>query len=189
MCDREGIRLYHIPELISAEDYAHQALDAVWGWSGDSKWFCGSVCTTFSQHPVLYLHCTSGTHTITFRVDARGRVPVVVNHHISGKLPIHLTSLNAEDEEDHRFVMKGRKGFYYNVSEGEAYPGFATCLLGREELAGGFSAGVDTLSLEGHEVRLADFDERTGRILIGTGRYQEYERDQGTRICFADLPP
>ena len=89
--------------------------------------------------------------------------------------------------------MRGRKGLYYNVDvEGDSYPGWATCLLGREELAGGFSANVELPEdcvWEKHEAKLADFDERTGRILIGTHPSGINNRGRGTRIYLADLPP
>ena len=187
ICDAEGIRLYHIPEFNSSD--LSTTLDPVWEWSGESKWFCGSVCMTSSRHPMLYLQGTSGTHTIIFRMDACGRDPVVVKHHITEMLPVHLTSL--ESGLRHRFVMKGRKGLYYKAGKGNPYPGFTTCLLGREELAGGFSAEFDLpmdISQGAHKVIFADFDERTGRILISTNWYLLYE-GQGTRICLADLPP
>ena len=109
-----------------------------------------------------------------------------MKHHITEKLPVHLTS---SEEGNYRFVMKGRKGLRYRL--GEEGPRFDTCLLGREELTGGFTADVDLFPdhrWEEHEVTLADFDERTGRILIGTDRLGEFE-DQGVRICLADLPP
>ena len=184
ICDAEGIHLYHIPELNSAEDLS--TLSPVWEWPGESKWFCGGACTTYSQHPVLYLQGTSGTHTITFRVDACGRDPVVVKH-TTGKLPVYLAPLEG-DEDSHRFVMKGRKGLYYNVGEG-IFSGFATCLLGGEELMSGFSADVDVSDEREHEVTLADFDERTGRILISTDWYGAENEGQGIRIYLADLPP
>ena len=190
ICDTKGIHLYHIPELSSMEDFS--PLSPVWNWPGESEWFCGSACMTSSQCPILYLQGTSGTHTTTFCLDACGRDPVVVKHYITGKLPAHLTSLE-EGGWAHRFVMKGRKGLYYNVGvEGESYPGWATCLVGREELAGGFSADVELLGpgdWEEHEVRLADFDERTGRILIGTHLCAAYNEGQCIRIHLADLPP
>ena len=188
ICDAEGIHLYYIPELGSAEDFSR--LNSVWDWPRESHWFCGSACTTFSQHPTLYLQGTSGTHTISFRFNACGRDPVVTKHHIAEKLPAHLTSL--EEGDDDRFVMKGRKGLYHNVGEGTSHPGFATCLVGREELAGGFSADVDLSADESwgeHEIRLADFDERTGRIVIGTDRSGGFTEDRGIRIYLADLPP
>ena len=115
-----------------------------------------------------------------------------MKHHITEKLPAHLTSLEGGDY--HRFVMKGRKGIYYTVGEESRYSGFATSLLGREELAGGFSACVvlpGEHDWEGHEIMLADFDERTGRVLIGTDeRYGEKNSEgEGVRIYLADLPP
>ena len=163
ICDATGIHLYHIPELSSMEDFS--PLSPVWEWSGESEWLCGSVCMTSSQCPMLCLQGASGTHTITFRLDACGRDPVVVKHHITEKLPA-----------------------YVGV-ERESYPGWATCLVGREELMGGFSTDMELLGdgdWEEHEVRLADFDERTGRILIGTHLYHE---GQCIRIHLADLPP
>ena len=199
VCDTGGIHLYHIPELSSAEDSS--TLSPVWEWPGGSKWFCGSVCETSSQHPVLYLQSASGTHTITLWTDAGGRDPVVVEHHVTGKLPVHLASLEEGGggggggrEDHHRFTMKGRKGLYYNVGEEDVRPGFATYLLGKEELAGAvFSVDVESTPEDAnrgeHKVNLADFDERTGRILIGTSRDRDLGREHGTRIYIADLPP
>ena len=181
MCNGEGIHLYHIPELGSA---VPRRLSPVWEWPGGSRWFCGSACMISPQHPVLYLQGASGTHTITFRVGACGRDPVVVKHHITGKLPVHLTSIEGGD---HLFVMKGRRGLY----QGGGVPPseFATCLLGREELTGRFSADLELPGediSERHEVGLVDFDERTGRILISTNKPEEYGC---IRIYLADLPP
>ena len=187
ICDAKGIHLYHIPELDSPDPST--TLNPVWEWPGESKWFCGSVCMTSSQHPILYLQGTSGTHTVTFRMDACGRDPIVVKHHITGKLPAHLASI--EGGNRHRFVMKGRKGLYYKIGH-DSDPGFATCLLGREELVGRYSVELELPEddlLDDHKVTLADFDERTGRILIGTDRYGEYNEDRGIRIYLADLPP
>jgi len=185
ICDAEGIRLYHIPELNSGENFS--TLDPVWEWLGESWWSCGSVSMTTSQHPTLYLQEISAVHTIIFRMDASGRDPLVAEHRISG-LPACLASL--EEGDDRRFVMKGRKGVCYDahVTSSE----FDTFLLGIEGLAGGF--GVE-LELPGdgnwneHEVRLVDFDERTGRILIGTNRYGEYNEREAIRVYLADLPP
>ena len=182
ICDAGGIFLYHIPELSST---VLRTLSPIWEWLGESKWFCGSVCTMSSQHPVLYLQGASGTHTITFRMVACGRDPVVAKHHITGKLLAHLVSLEGDD---HLSVMKRRKGLYY----GEEIPDeFATYLLGREELTGRFIIDIRIPggSLEDdHEIRLVDFDERTGRILIGTNWYGFYG-PEGIRIHLADLPP
>ena len=186
MCDVEGIHLYHIPELSSAESFS--TLSPAWEWLTESKWFCGSVCMTFSRHPVLYLQGPSGTHTITFRMDARGRDPVVWEHRISEDLPAHLRFLEGDEN---LFVMKGRKGLCYGISDGITYL-LDTCLLGREELAGGFSAEVDEPEVgnwEEHVMKFADFDERTGRILITTRRYGAWGESSATRICLAELPP
>ena len=186
ICDAEGIHLYHIPELSSAEDFA--TLRSVWDWPGESEWYYGSVCTTSSQRPVLYLQGASGTHTISFRMGECGRNPTVMKHRITERLPTHLTSPR---EDNHRFVMKGRKGLCYSVGEGVSY--FYTCLLGREELAGGFSVSVelpDDDNWDDHEVRVADFDAGTGRILIGTDRSRGFSREaEGIRIYLTDLPP
>ena len=185
ICDADGIHLYHIPDLGSTEDFP--TLRSVWDWPGESEWDCGSVCMTSSQHPVLYLQGASGTHTIRFCLDACGRNPVVTKHHITEKLPAHFAPRR---KDSHGFVMKGRKGLCYGVGEKDAY--LNTSLLGREELAGGFSADFhlpEDRYWEEHVVTLADFDERTGRILIGTDRCDGYNEDEGTRIYLADLPP
>ena len=188
-CDVEGIHLYHIPELTSTE--GPSTLNPVWEWPGGPRWFCGGVCTKFSRHPMLYLQGTSGTHTITFRVDASGRDPVVSGHHISVGSPAHR--LPPLQGYENLFVMKGLKGLHYRIGGGEDFL-FNTCLLGREELAGGFTAEVEDFELEDgywdeHEIIFADFDERTGRILIATNRFEMWEEHKPTRIYFADLPP
>jgi len=139
-----------------------------------------------SQHPMLHLQEVSAIHTIVFRMDASGRGPTVAQHRISGGLPAYLAFYA---ENDHLLMVKGRKGlcFYEENSELE----FCTGLLGIEELAGGFDAELklpDDWSGNEQGVRIVDFDERTGRILIGTNwRGAEYE--EPNRIYFADLPP
>ena len=184
MCDVEGIRIYRIPELRSAVGFS--TLCPFWEWLVESKWFCGNVCMTFSQHPALYLQGGSGSHTITFRTNVSGRDPVVAEHHISQELPHYLSP----EGDDNLFTMKGRKGLRYNISGGETYL-LDTCLLGRDGLVGGFTAVIEGPvgdDWEEHEIRFADFDESTGRILIAThgGVWGESE---GTRIYLADLPP
>lgn len=185
-CDPEGIHLYRIPDLGSAEGFS--TLSPVWEWLAESKWFCGSVCTTFSRHPMLYLQGESGTHTITFRMDACGRDPIVSEHRISGELPAHLVSREGDDD---LFVVKGRKGLCYDIGEGDIYM-LDTCLLGKEKLAGGFSADANDSEVgnwDEHVMKFADFDERTGRIMIATRRYGAWGETDGTRICLGDLPP
>ena len=188
VCGVGGIYLYHIPELGSEPgSTVPQTLSPVWEWPEESKWFCGSVCMVSPQHPVLYLQGTLGTRAITFRVDACGRDPVVVKHDISGKLPAHLASL---EDDNPLLVMKGRKGLYYALGEGPPWSEFATCLVGREELTGRLTVDIDIPRedmFDEHLVSLADFDEWTGRILIGTNRYGE--NVGGIRIYLADLPP
>ena len=188
ICDQEGIHLFHIPELSSEPNpTGPRMLSPAWEWSRDSKWFSGSICMVSPQHPVLYLQGISGTHTITFRMVANGRDPVVVNHHITEKFPARLASLGDDD----LFVMKGRKGLHHAGQQGPYISEFATYLVGKE-LTGGFNAGLRIPGgtiWEIQEVELADFDERTGRILIGTNRYVSYGHHCGSRICLADLPP
>ena len=184
VCGVGGIHLYHIPELGSP---VLQTLSVVWEWQGESKWLCGSVCMMSSQHPVLYLQGTMGTHTITFRVDACGKDPMVVNHDITGKLPVYLASL---EDQYPLLMMKRRKGLYYTIGEEIPYSEFATCLVGREEMTGRFTADIELPeedTFDRHHVTLADFDERTGRILIGTSRSEESVG--GIRLYLADLPP
>jgi len=184
MCDVEGIHLYRIPELSSAVGFS--TLIPIWEWLVESRWFCGSVRMTFSQHPVLHLQGRLGTHIITFRADASGIDPVVAEHHISKELPAYLFP-----EWDGLFKMKGRKGLHYGIGgAGDPYL-LDTCLLGGEGLAGGFCAVIEAPTdgeWEEHKMRFADFDERTGRVLIAThgGWWGETE---ATRIYLADLPP
>jgi len=181
ICDVEGIHLYRIPELSSAESFSTPS--PIWEWLAKSKWFCGSACMTFSQHPVLYLQGGSGTHTIIFRTDPSGRNPVVTEHRISEEPPAYLSPKGDDD----LFTMKGRKGLRCDIGREDPHR-MDTCLLGREELAGGFSAFIEgplDEEWEVHEIKFVDFDERTGRMLIATGLWGESE---ATRICLADLP-
>ena len=185
ICDSEGIHLYHIPELGSAESYS--TLKPVWEWRGKSEWFREIVPVTSPQHPMLYLQEASATHIIVFRIDASGRDPIVAEHRISGGLPAYLASL---EEGDHQLVVKGRKGLRYKIRDGS--PEFDTFLVGVEKSVSGLSAVLE-LSDDGiwddQEVRLVDFDERTGRILIGTNRYGVYNLHEAIRIYLGDLPP
>jgi len=183
VCDVEGIHLYRIPELSSAESFS--TLSPTWEWLAKSKWFCGSACMTFSRLPVLYLQGGSGTHTIIFRTDPSGRNPVVTEHHISEELPAYLSSIG----DDNLFMVKGRKGLRYEVGGGDPCL-FDTCLLGTEGLAGRFSAEIEGPvddGFEEHKIRFVDFDEMTGRVLIAThgGVWGE---SGATRISLADLP-
>ena len=186
ICDPKGIHLYYIPDLNSAGNFP--TLKPVWEWQGESMSFHNSVCVMSSNRPMLYLQEESTTHIIIFRMDASGRDPIVAEHRISEGVPAYLASI--EGENDHRFMLKGRKGFRYNFGEG--VPEFDTFLLGIEELASGFGAELELPGdgiWDDQEVRLVDFDERTGRILIGTNRYGEYNESEAVRIYLADLPP
>ena len=178
VCDPEGIYLYHIPEASSTEG---STLKTVWEWLGYSNWFYGGVYTTYPQRPILYLQGFLETHTITFRVEDSGRDPVVAEHRIR-------EDLSALERDYGRFVMKGRKVLYYDEDCDTIE--FTTCLLGREELVGGFSAEiVRDDEWDDHEVKFVDFDGRTGRILMGMHRRESYGRGGVTRIYLADLPP
>jgi len=82
-----------------------------WEWLAGSKWFCGSICTTLSPHPMVYVCGTSGTHTIILHVGASGRDPVVAKYHINGELPAHLLSgFSLEGGEGIPSLVKERKG-------------------------------------------------------------------------------
>ena len=84
--------------------------------------------------------------------------------------------------------MKGKKGLRH--CEG-IFDEFDTCLVGIGGLTGGFSGDLELPEdgpIYSQEVRLLDFDERTGRILIATNRYEEYNEDEANRIYLADLP-
>ena len=192
ICDEEGAHLYQIPELNlpKLDSTVLPTLSPVWKWPGEFRWFYGCVRTVSPQYPALYLQGASGTHTITFHMDACGKDPVVVIHHITGKLPAHLASVETTIEgDDHLFVVKGRKGLYYNKEIRNSE--LATCLLGREELTGRFCVELkppDEDNWEENQVVLMDFDERTRRILIGTNRLYGDDDECGIRIYLADLP-
>lgn len=183
ICDVEGIHLFHIPELSSAENLS--TLEPVWDWLGESRWSCGSISMTSPKHPTLYLQGGFATHTIVFRMDASGRDPLVVEHRVSGG-PLACLTL-VEEEDGRRFVMKGRKGVCYNVRDGSSE--FGTWLQEMEGLAGGFGAELELPNDNDWEARLVDFDERTGRILIGTALRWGDGVQEVDRIFFADLPP
>ena len=188
-CDPEGIHLFHIPDLSSTE--GSSTLSPVWEWLRESEWFFGGVRMTFSRQPVLSLQTLSETHTITFRVDACGRDPVVSEHRVSGELPAPLPSL--ADGDEFGFAMKGQKLLCYGSRIEYVYR-FHTCLLGREELAGGFNVEAYDADddWEEHDVIFPpDFDEKTARILISGQQYRRNPRGryEATFICLADLPP
>ena len=189
VCDAEGIHLYHIPELSTAEGLS--TLSPVWEWLGKSSWDSGSVCMTTSRHPMLYLQRLSEIHTVAFHMDASGRDPVVSGHHISGELPAPLLSLANGDKCP--FAMKGRKYLCYGRRTSDVF-WFDTHLLGREVLVGGFSAdlshpGEDDWELQDCVVKFADFDGDTTRILIVVHGYSLWDEPVGIYICLADLPP
>ena len=140
---------------------------------------------------MLSLQTISETHTITFRMDASGRNPVVSEHRVSGELPAPLPSLAGGSE--FRFAMKGQKLLCYGSCMEYVYR-FDTCLLGRKELAGGFNIeayDVDDDWEEHYLIFPLDFDEKTARILISGQQYRckPQERHEATFICLADLPP
>jgi hypothetical protein len=188
LCHGEGIYLYHIPELSSAENFS--TLEPTWDWRGESTWLYGSVYMKPSQHPVLYLQGSSAMHTIVFHMGTSGRDLPVAQHRISRGLPAYLASIASLEEKEYLLVMKGRKGLCVR----ERVYDYETGLLGIEELAGWLVAEPEFLhcswDCDYHRVRTMDFDERTGRILIGTaGSFREHvSGNEATRIFFADLP-
>ena len=121
-------------------------------------------------------------------MDTSERNLVIVEHRVDGGIPACFASL--DEGHDSRFVMKGRKGLRYNICGGSSE--FGTWSVGKRGLVGGFHAELglpDDGRWDEHQVRFADFDERTGRILIGTNLCEMYKQDEAIRIYLADLPP
>ena len=111
---------------------------------------------------------------------------VVAECHINEELPAYLSPKRDND----LFMMKGQKGLRCNIRSGDSCL-LDTCLLGREGLAGGFSAVVEDPEDDDwgeHEIIFVDFDERTGRVFIVTDGGTWRDSD-AARICLADLPP
>ena len=139
-----------------------------------------------SQRPVLYLQNVSAAHIVIFRTDVFGRNPVITEQHRISGAPAYLPSL---EDAHYRLTAKGRKGVYCTTLEGNYC--FGTYLVGIEEFkAGLFSAEVnlsdDNSGCSEHEITPMDFDERTGRIVLGLG---EDTRSETVRIHITDLPP
>ena len=187
MCDPKGIHSYHIPELSSAGSLT---LEPAWEWEEEAAWSGGSLYTASPQCTVLYLQELSATHTLVFRTDTPGGDPMIAEHRISEGPPAYLGHLELEDH--YQLVVKGRKGLYWRDPQGGLV--LNTCLVGTEELPGQFDVevGLSDGDIWGdHIIELVDFDERTGRIAIGTIWYEDSNNDRSEATCIylADLPP
>ncbi|KAF9651048.1 hypothetical protein BDM02DRAFT_3259260 [Thelephora ganbajun] len=182
--DPRGICLYHIPELRVVGD--NSRLDPVWTWRGDASEFRGSLYKTASPCSALWLQGMQATHALEFDVDESGCFPVVVNHHITEGQPAYYVK--------DRLKLQGRKGMSIDVERhGEIV--FNTGELGKPDLTRQLRAPVPGLndgpSHKQYDVKYADLDEVTGRIMIvassSPGRRQgsvPYAR----RLYIADLP-
>ena len=135
VCDVEGIHLYHIPELSSAEGSSvlGPCLGVVGGIQGVPRKCLHEVL------PTPHALCPRGignSPSLCAYIDAPGRDLVLAKHHINGELPVHLSFREGDGIPS---LMKGRRGLYWEITEPGAYL-FGTCLLGR---AYGFGAGVN----------------------------------------------
>lgn len=180
-----GIYLYHIPELGVAGDGS--TLVPIWVWEGDASEYRGTFYKTASPYPALWLQGEQVTHTLEFYVDENGCSPVVVNHHIVEGRPAYCVG-------DH-LKLKGRKVMGINVGPyGETV--FMTGVYGKPgltrrlhtKLPGVFGPGLDQYGRHRpDEVKYADLDEATGRIMVVIGAASD-RVPYVQRLCLADLP-
>jgi len=160
-----GIWLYHIPELRAAEDDSR--LIPVWDWSGDASEYRGTLYSTASPHPALWLQGYQDTHILEFDVDESGCFPVVVNHHRTGGRPAYYVGEYPK--------LRGRKGMSIDVGRRDEIVLINTGVLGKPDITRRLRAPIRGLYDNNgswrrqHEVKYTDLDEMTGRIMIAVG--------------------
>ena len=180
---KDGIHLYHIPELRAVGDDSN--LVPVWSWGGDASRYLGTLNETGFSYPALWLQGSWFTHTLEFDVDESGCFPVVVSHHITeGEPAYHVTR---------HLKLQGRKAMGVFAWRGEAL--FKTGMLGKPDLTRQLRArlpGVYEGPWHGQdEVKYAGLDEVTGRIMVAIGTVsgqRQVDVTYARRLCLADLP-
>ena len=187
MSNPHGIRLYHIPEPGTVDDGF--ILVPVWSWEsllGDPSGYRGTLYKTASTYPALWLQGGRTAHTLEFDVDESGSFPMIVNHRITEGRPAYYV-------ED-CFKLKGRKAMGVDVKERGKIV-FKTGVLGKPDLTRQLHASLpgiyDGSWFVQDEVKYADLDEVTGRIMIVIGTVSNQRRDNipfARRLCLADLP-
>lgn len=187
--NRSRIYLFHIPGLkVTGND---SRLFPIWSWKGDVAGCHGALYKTTSPYPTLWLQGEQATHTLEFSVDESGCFPVVVNHRIVEGTPAYHVGANV--------ILKSRKVMGVDIEDdGEIV--FTTGVQGKPDFTRELRARLPGLSgtcpsqAVQDEMRHADFDEATGRIMFAAGAVAA-SRDWGTdrvpygqRLCLADLP-
>ena len=180
--DHLGIRLYHIPEPRAVGDDSN--LVPVWSWSGDASEHRGTLYETASPYPALWLQGEWTTHTLEFDVDKSGCIPMVVNHQITEGRPAHYVG--------DRIKLQGRK--VMSISIGQAEDDeivINTGVLGKPDITRQLRVQLPGL-YESHwyrrdELKYADLDEATGRIMIVLGSIRCSFSD-ARQLLLAELP-
>ena len=179
VCDFVGIHLYHIPEPRALGN--DPDLDPVWSWRGDAE-YRGTIYKTASPYPALWLQGDQVTHTLEFDMD-ESDFPVVVNHHITEGQPDYYAG-------DH-LKLQGRKGMSIEVRQGGEIV-LNTGVLGKPDITRELRAKLPGRYggpwRKQDEVKYADLDEVTGRIMIVTGTKEYNAVPYARRLCLADLP-
>jgi hypothetical protein len=164
VCDPDGIRLYHIPELGSVDDGS--ILSPVWSWSGESSRYDGNLYDVCTQYPKLYIQGSSVTHKLEFGLNEPGFL-VILRYSITRERPAQYIF------DGRRFILKGWKGVCHCWDDSPVTILFNTLLLGREHTSGEFRICASELWEEDSdflvvpEVKHIDLDEVTGRLLVG----------------------
>ena len=177
VCQPDGIRLYHIPELESVEDSS--TLFPVWSWSGEFSQSDGSLYDMGPQHPKLYIQGSLTTHKLDLGLDKSGFM-VVLKHDTTGGPPAYWLPGWGRN-----LVLKGRKGVCHYRTDGGKVIAFNTLLLGREDTTGVFRICANERELVGDRTQV-DLDEVTGRLLVVIGVARGHVRPYTRRLWLAD---
>ena len=159
VCHPDGIHLYHVPELESADN--DTVLAPTWSWSGKSTEYHGSVYDVRSEFPKLSVQGSHNIHELEFSLESG--LPAVLRHEITGMPPVWACV------KEWGSVQKGRKwARYYKPITG---PPILVCtlLMGGEGKTGTFSLDLFGSYGKWEQVKHVDVDEATGRFLFGVG--------------------
>jgi len=186
LCDADGTRLYHVPELGSVRD--NTTLSAIWDSEQEPRPRCrGSLCDAGSPNPTLYVQGPYFTEIIDFGLDEHGIFFAVTDQRIE-----EATYYGDDwvDWLDDRVMLKGRKVLSYEAQPRE-FLRLQTALLGGGDAKRKLRTRVASFD-RGYPIYMGqvDLDERTGRILIAADYPANHEETQPyiTRVYLADLP-
>ena len=183
--DQRGIYLYHIPELGLVGDGDPVTISPRWSWSGDASG-CSTICKTVSPRPALWIQGEWGTHTLEFDVDESGCFPLVADHQVTEGRPAYYVGFS--------FKLQGRKGMAVGFGKGEIV--INTTVFGRPDITRRLRAGLPRVNdrrRRQEEVKYADLDEVTGRMMVVVGPVARCQRGPGRapyaeRLYLADIP-